>query len=319
MSDHNRAAKCLLLGMLVVLLGAIESYQIATAARAPHPIPHMRPRYEGQSALARATLTPEPTAGPQRPSLCERPPTGSALPAGCTEQSAEVCLRLSVDPGVAPASIATYQLVAQNSGPGDAARIRITLPFAPDVQTPLDAAFSDSGAWVSAVLTDAIELRLESLTRDQAITATLRLRTNPDAPLGRDLTARAQLDWSGSATSAGVSNRVPLVVGHTGPRSATATLELLPAAGPPTTMFVAAYTGFASYERVSLWYHRPDGSVVGLREVRADGQGQIVYRLAASAFGSGGYSLVAYGQCSQVTAVGSFSIAEPQPTASPAS
>src|SRR5262249_42175353 len=149
------------------------------------------------AAFARPTLTPAPTEGPRRPTLCQRLPRGSPILAECQEQSAEICLRQSTSPSgaIAPGQSATYQLIAHNSGRGDAADVRLTLPFAADAQAPLDAAFSASGAWASAVLTDAIELRLASLKRGQTITATLRLRTSPEARIGRELATRARFRW----------------------------------------------------------------------------------------------------------------------------
>jgi hypothetical protein len=211
-----------------------------------------------------------------------------------------------------PGQVATYQLVARNSGRGDAGDVRIRLPFAPDAQAPLDVAFSGPGAWVSTVQTDSIELHLVELKREQAISATLRLRVGPALPLGRELTTRASMRWGGSG--AGLSNRVRLVVAAAASDAKAVPLEISPPSGPASTTFDIAYDGLASDERVSLWYQRPDGSSIGLGDVRADQQGRIHYRLVASALGSGRYTVVAAGQCSQVLAVGTFSISEPQPT-----
>src|SRR5262249_61943898 len=86
------------------------------------------------------------------------------------------------------------------------------------------------------------------------------------------------------------------------------------AAGEPTT-FAVAYDGFASHELVSLWYHRPDGVVVGLGEVRVDGQGQLAYSLAATSLASGRYILVAHGHCSRASAGGPGVVAAPSPAA----
>jgi hypothetical protein len=252
------------------------------------------------------------------------PPRPVPVPPGCGTRrasslsAADVCLRLSSDPGgaTAPDQIVTYQLVARNGGRGDASDVRITLPFAPEAQALLDAAFSSPGAWVSALLTDAIGLRLGTLKRDQAITATLRLRTSPNARLGRDLTTRAQVGWGDSGS--GLSNRAWLVVAPAASDGMAAPLTITPSSGSPDTTFAVTYDGFASDERVSLWYQRPDGGNIGLGEVQADRQGRMDYRLVASALGAGRYTLVAAGQCSQVSAVGIFTIAGRQPTLPPA-
>ena len=313
MRNHHLGAKCLLLGILLVLLGAIYSRQGAAAARGSLQPPEMGQPHAPRSAGARPTLTPGPTEGPPRPSLCERRPAGQPVLAECLDRSADIYLRLSTDPGgaIPPASIATYQLTAYNSGHGDAAGVRITLPFASDVQTPLDATLSDSSAWVSAVLSDAIELRLETLRHGQTISATLRLYISPSAPLGRDLGARARLRWGGRGKSqARVSNLAPLVIASAPMERHPAALAIEPVAGAPATTFVASYHGFASHERVSLWYHASGGGAVGLGHVQADRQGRIEYQLAASALGAGTYTVVAAGQYSQVSAVGAVTVGE---------
>jgi hypothetical protein len=210
----------------------------------------------------------------------------------------------------------TYQLAAHNSGRGDAADVRIRLPIAPDVQTPLEAAFGDSSAWISAVLTDAIELRFPTLRRDQTITATLWLRISPAAPLGRDLTTRARLSWGGH-DDVRLSNLAPLVVARASASRQPATLAIDTATGTPAPAFVVAYDGFASDEQASLWYHRDGGAAVSLGEVQADARGRMEYRFAASSMGIGHYTIIAVGRYSQVSAVGTLVVSGSQSTPSP--
>jgi hypothetical protein len=258
-------------------------------------------RPAGAAPQQRPTLTPAPTTGPR--------PTLTPLAANRRTGAADIYLRLSTDPGgaIPPASVATYQLVALNTGRADAAHVRITLPLVPDVQTPLDAAFSNPSAWVSAVLTDAVELRVDALKRGQTITATLWLRISPAAPLGRDLSSRARLQWGGlDEGKTRFSNLAPLVVAQAPENGRPAALAIDSATD--TAAFGVVYGGFASNERVSLWYHAPDSSVVSLGEVRADGQGRIAYRLATTTLGAGRYTIIAAGQYSQVSAVGTFAV-----------
>jgi hypothetical protein len=264
----------------------------------------------------RAASQPRGTAQARPVIPC--PPRPFPPPPGCATPAADIILCLLVEPSgaVPPASIVTYQLAARNSGRGDATDIRVTLPFASDVQAPLDAMFSDSGAWVTAVLTDAIELRLDALKRDQTITTTLRLRISPIAPIGHDLTTRARLRWSGlDGGNMRLSNRAPLIVAQRAADHQPVSLVIAPPTGVPTTTFAATYDGFASHERVSLWYHRISGASVSLGETRADTQGRIAYSLPAAGLTEGNYTLVVYGQCSQVSAVGTFAVMAVQPTA----
>jgi hypothetical protein len=205
----------------------------------------------------------------------------------------------------------TYQVVAHNSGRGDASDLRMMLPFTPDAQTPLDTTFSSASGWVSEVLTDALELRLGPLKRDETITATLRLRINPTAQLGRDLATRAWFQWSARhGSGGGLSNQAPLVVARQAANQQDVLLAIEPRTGVPTMTFAITYDGFASNEHVSLWYQQPDSASVGLGELQADTQGRIAYHLAATALRAGRYTMVAYGQCSRVSAVRAFEVVE---------
>jgi hypothetical protein len=248
-------------------------------------------------------------------SSCPPPPPDDSIPVppwcrprAATVSPSDICLRLSTAPASAirPSEIVAYLLIAHNSGHGDAKAVQVVLPFAPDQQNVIDAAFTSPDAWVSAVLTDTIELRLEALKRDQTITATLWLRTSPDARPGQNLSTRARFGWDGK--NKGVSNRVSLLLSQSAVGSTIMSLEIVPSAGDDTTTFAVAYHGFTSHERISLWYHPPDGSTVGLGEARANAQGRLAYSLPAAALSSGRSTIVAYGQCSGVTAVGTISI-----------
>jgi hypothetical protein len=222
-------------------------------------------------------------------------------------------LRLTTEPkgAIGPGQIATYQLVAHNSGRGAADALRGSLPFAPEAQTLLDATFTSPSAWVSTILSNAVELRLGALKSGQTVTATLRLRTSQDAAMGRELTTRARFQWnSRGGSSAGVSNPTQFIIGQDSARSAIAPLGVTPSAGPPSTAFAVVYDGFASGERVSLWYHGPDGKATGLNELQANMEGRITYTLSIPALRAGQYQIRAFGQCSQVSAAGIFTITE---------
>jgi hypothetical protein len=200
-----------------------------------------------------------------------------------------------------------YQLVARNQGTGIANNILVVLPFTPGVQAIETVTFSSPNAWVSAILTNAIELRPGLLHRDETVTATLRLRTAPASQLGTLLATRAQLQSSHDSEPR-FSNRVSLAVSTADASASTVPLKITPSSGPPATSFDITYDGFASNERVSLWYHPLEGAVVSLGEIHADAQGIATLRFPATRFASGRYQLVAYGQCSQVSAVGAFTV-----------
>jgi hypothetical protein len=254
-------------------------------------------------ALAQA----RPTFPPDRPTF---PPTPHAHEA----QPEDICLRLAAEPSSMsiPAGTVIYRLAAQNNGRGRAANVHVRLPFVPDTQTLLDAHFTKPNAWLSAILTDSIELHFGSLVGDEIVTATLWLRTAPNAQIGTSIATRARVDWDGQANTA-LSNRVSLVIARADASNAIVPLEIAPATGDSAANFAIIYDGFASHEQVSMWYHQPDGRVVALGEMRADTQGRISLTFPEAVLASGRYMFVAYGQCSQVTAVGSFTVSGKQP------
>jgi hypothetical protein len=310
MNEPTVSKKLMLISLLLVAIYAAQRLDGATAAGVSSTGGKEQQAVRQNVALgsqARPTLTPGPTEGPPRPTLTPRPSASG---------SAEVCLGLVAEPGhaVRPSEILNYQIVAHNNGPGDAGNVRITFPFAPDIQAVVDAAFTSPNAWVSTVFTNAVEMRLGQLRRDETITVTLRLRVNSTVQLGTSLISRAHI---GAKDSVRNSNRISLVVGQT-TSNPSVSLNIAPAVGMPATTFVVTYDGFASNERVDLWYHRPDGRVVALGNMRADAQGQINFTLPPANLDRGRYTLVAYGQCSQVSVVGMFTVESMQPTPSAA-
>jgi uncharacterized repeat protein (TIGR01451 family) len=219
-------------------------------------------------------------------------------------------VRLFASPGgaIPPGQVATYRLVVRNSGRADATQVRVTLPFAQDTQTLLNTTFSGPGAWVSAVQTGTVELHLASLKREQTLTTTLRLATDAAAQFGRSLATRAQVRWNNSDIR--FSNRISPVVARAAAAALPARLLVSPPSGSPSTTFDISYDGFTSREQVSLWYQQPDGSQIGVGQIQADLQGRIVYHLSATALAAGQYRFVMFGQFSQVSAVGTFTISQ---------
>lgn len=254
---------------------------------------------KGDVALAQA----RPTFPPDRPTF-PTPRADEREP-----DTTDICLRLTAEPNTLakPAGTIIYRLVARNSGRGRATNLQARVPFVPETQTLLDATFTKSDAWVSAILTDTIEIKVESLDRDETLTATLRLRTAPNAQTGSSIPVQSQVVWDGQQNIAS-SNRVSLLIADVDGSNLTVPLKIAPPIGDVTTNFTVAYDGFASNERLSIWYHSPDGHVVALDETWADGQGKIKINLPATNLLSGRYMLVVYGQCSGVSAIGTLTV-----------
>jgi hypothetical protein len=255
---------------------------------------------------------------PDKPICPERPkdPTVKWPPSWCRlaprgVSAASLLLSLTTVPknGALLSPTVTYQIVAKNAGRGSAETAKLVLPIMPEAQVVLDARFSSLHAWISAALTDTLEMQLGGLGAGEVVTATVRLRTLATVRIGTNLTARAWVDWHSKVNGGTArSNRVKLTIIRDGLSIAPVPLELTPATGAPTTIFKAVYDGFSSNERVSFWYHQPDGRIVGLDEMQADAQGRITMSLSATALAIGQYTLVAYGQYSQVSATAAFTV-----------
>jgi hypothetical protein len=249
---------------------------------------------------------------PPYPCKEEPPPEPSPSPPMPHAKSADLSLCLEAEPSgtLRPSDTIIYRLVAYNYGRDDATSVHVLFSFIGGAQEVVNATFTSADAWVSAVLTDELEMWLGPLKAGEAVTATLLLRIAPGAPLGLNLTNRARMEWADEGLGgAGLSNRVSLAVAATAVGNPTALLDIAQPAGALTTTLAATYDGFASNEAVSLWYHRPDGGAVGAGNARADAQGRLSYSLATDELTAGRYLLVAHGLCSRVSAVGVFAVA----------
>lgn len=240
------------------------------------------------------------------------------LPSGCEVSEIvspeELCLGLTARPntGVEPGAITTYQVKLGVVGQHHGRRIVVRLPLSPTAQDVVDATFSRPDAWVSAVMTDALDLRIDQLGPGEVLTATLRLRTRAEAAPGMAIVTRAQLAWAGDGGRAPVlSNPVVLVVGQSPDQSGPPPLSIIPATIRRDTRFNLTYDGFSAYELVSLWYNRPDGQVIAIAPVGADNAGRVSVAFSASDLVPGRHQFTARGFCSGVLAVGFVTVTGP--------
>jgi hypothetical protein len=262
-------------------------------------------------------------AAPQKPKCPHRPIgwTGKWPPSWCYEDTsamskADVLLHLTApqEKGRGAAATRSYQLVARNNGRGAADSATLILPFDPTLQAVVDVHFSSARAWVSEAPTGTLKMQLGELGGGDVVTATVRLRTLATAPIGTSLTVRAWVEWHAKANSGKArSNRLQLTITQDGVRNSLAALDMTPSKGTPSTLFKTIYDGFSSNERVSVWYHGPNGAAVGLGEFLADAEGRVDYDLSAKKLAGGRYTIVMYGQFSQVSATGEFTVSAPSP------
>lgn len=262
---------------------------VAIPAPVSHAVDSHRPR---------ATRIVCPPQGPPSPEPRPRPP---CVPA---EQPASVCASLALiqEERWAPGALTSAILTVRNEGRGAARPVQVTLP-APRaaVAHVVAAAFSDARAWVREVRSDTILLEIERLDPGQVVTATVQMRLHPALPADAALDLRATYRWhDGRRAGEGLTNRAVLADGlATGPGALPAPATL---AHTPAGLVSLAYDGFASGERVGLWYHHPGAGDTPLTAGEADDGGRVTFVIAPQLLPQPGGRLVAGGQCSGMTA-----------------
>lgn len=269
----------------------------------PKQKPTKTPVATKQATRTRTSVPPNnhPTSSAETPVPSDHSSRRSAV-----ASPYDMCTRLTVNLAttIRAAEIATYQVVAHNNDQHDARGVQISFPILPTLQSLVDVTFTRPNAWVSAVLTDAVELHLGMLTHNETVTATIRLRTSPDAPLNSTVTTQSRISWDGRGEARpALSNRVSLTVASTETTSGTPSLDIAHIDGSPQMVSVS-YDGFASNEQIGLWYNGADGSVKSLGDTRADSQGQMTLILATNTLPPGSSTFVARGACSQVVVTG---------------
>jgi hypothetical protein len=172
-------------------------------------------------------------------------------------------------------------------------------------QQIVDVTFPTAAGWATSVQSGSIGLRIERLGSGEIVTATLRLRTLRGSPLGSLLTAQAQLIGGANlADDSRRSNTIALVL-EGAPRSrSTQPLQTDHYLSEDGGRFTVALHNLAPHEQVSLWLQRQGAEASALGSLQADERGDMIAQLETNKLALGTYTVVAYGQCSQITAVG---------------
>jgi hypothetical protein len=220
-----------------------------------------------------------------------------------------VVLRPSPQRAVGRGGLITYTIVANNHGLGSAKNALIHMPFDPAQLTVVDAQFSRKGAWVRAVLPNAVEIETGPLgSRGDVVTATIRLATLPDIPDDARISEQLDYSWRDAAGGgSGRSNRAVLTIGSTSDQSLYP-LVVAPTAAPAGSRHSFSSSIFAPGEVVTLWFNTPAGQAVAAGTAIANADGEIHQELITTGFTPGYYSMVAYGQATAFTAVGPFQV-----------
>lgn len=237
--------------------------------------------------------------------------TDAPLPA--EQQSAEsafvtVAQLPSPNLAAAPGSVVSYEIVATNRGRGLAKNVQITMPFDPAEVAVLDARFSRSGAWVSRLLTNTLQIDTGSLGGGgDVLTATVRLRVLDGLSADTSIADRLTFRWTDRVSGGGGESNLPvLIVGSETKGAATYPLVVEQVAqGGVLTVHSPL---FIPDEPVALWYDAPAGRSVAAGVAIADGSGIVRASIPTAGLPAGHYQVVAFGQWSALTAAGVIDI-----------
>jgi hypothetical protein len=217
----------------------------------------------------------------------------------------------SPNTNVRPGGIVTYTIVATNHGEGDAENVQMTMPVNPAHVQVLDARFSHEEAWVSAVLSDTLVIETGRIASNGGVmTATVRLAIHSNVAIGTPLGARLIVTGDGVDAERKRSNQTLLVVGDANNQQPFYPLTTDPVVGPVGSTHSFSSTIFVPGEPVTLWYSSPTGDSVEITMVNADENGAINVEFMTQNLATGAYSMVAYGNWSTLTAVGTFEVTD---------
>jgi hypothetical protein len=206
--------------------------------------------------------------------------------------------------------IVTYDIEVVNRGEGNATGVVIRMPLDPAEARVLDAKFSRTDAFVSSVVTNALEIRTGGLgPNGDVITATVRLLTRPSAPLNASLGERLTYQWTDAREGgSGRSNLPVLVVANSDNNQPVYPVAASPASGAAGSVSTFSPTIFKPDEPVAFWYHTPDGRDVGLPATTANAEGTANVTFNTTGLVPGTYLIVGRGAWTTFTAAARFDL-----------
>jgi len=175
----------------------------------------------------------------------------------------------------------------------------------------VDASFSRTAAWVSQVNADSVEIKTGTLSSgNDSVSGTVRFQVLGGAASGAQMSTQASFTWSDAASGgSGKSNTVKVAVSDQSASRVLATLTVTPYSAPAGDTFEVKGSGFIPNEPVSFWYNTPSNEDVAVKTVNANADGEVELTFSAtSGLAPGNYAMVAYGNYSQITAVGVFQV-----------
>jgi hypothetical protein len=249
------------------------------------------------------TPTPSPTVSPP-PSP---PPTRTRVLE--PEERADIAVTLWPSPSirVARAGTLAYEIRVKNYGAGDAARVRVTLPYNRRQMYLFDSRFTSPEDWVSEVANDRVTVTFGRLKAGGYRPATLFFRVAGDLADQTVISMRATYTWWDAGGDASWrTNWAPVLVGSGNASASWLWLAVEPVSGRAGTTHHFFSDRFIPQEGIVTWLNTPSGvEPLDLRGV-ADSYGRIWLDFRSAGLAPGTYSLVLYGARSNLTAVATF-------------
>lgn len=203
-----------------------------------------------------------------------------------------------------------YEIRLANYGNGEAASIRVNLPYNQNQFTLVNARFkSGSGDWVSSTKNNQITITFGRLKKGERRTGTIYLQVKDNLPNDTVISMRAKFDWSdGRSGGKGSSNWAPVLVGSSNDTSANqwVWLSVDPVRGRVGTTHRFFTDRFIPNEGIITWLNTPNGVKPLDLRATADSDGRVWLNFSSSGRTPGTYQLVVYGARSNLTAVGTF-------------
>lgn len=223
-------------------------------------------------------------------------------------------------------SVVTYNLTVKNISQGKAADFLVNFPVDPLNEEVLSVDFptnSDTNpqSWVTQVVSDNIKIQLgpfEAATSTPITrSAVIRVGIKSSATPGETLVTRASgaAGWAGGSAIQNKSNSVSFKLDATssGDDSKGGIQQISAALTTDNSGVVIGGDIFIPDELISGWLNMPDGTVKavgnGIGRAAQNGLFQVGYSLYNLPAGS--YSIVLYGQRSEVQGVGNFTVTNP--------
>jgi len=236
------------------------------------------------------------------------PPGGEVI----VVHSADLVPQLRVSPGtvgINPENLVSFAFKVKNIGRGNAGNLAISIP----VPQGLDVGYLDgagSGVWVKQVSATGVTIGLPNLENGSEASGTLMFRPNANAVAGTEVVVSYSLSYD-DETKGGKnlnSNSQSFVFGEA---SSTEEGNLLRGAAVSAIAgekVSITQTGYLADELVAQWYTAPDGTTVSLGMHRANADGVVTIAVNTAGL-SGSYSVVGYGNRSEVTHVNILTVA----------